>query len=147
MTFYNVMKLLHVAAAIAFAGGLFARQTVRRCARSVDDVTWFANMSKAASHIENVMIKPGSLIILVLGIIQARLGGIPIFGFLSGGDQNWLLVSMAFYVAVFLLVPLVFLPKGKAFRPILEAALAEGRITPELRRAMNDPAVVLAHRF
>ena len=83
----------------------------------------------------------------MLGIIQARLGGIPIFGILSGGSQNWLLVSMVLYFATFALVPLVFVPKGKAFRPVLEAAQAQGRITPELRAAMNDRVVALAHRF
>ena len=147
MTLYNFMKMLHVIVAVVFAGGLFARQVIRSYARTIDDVAWFANLSAAAAYVENVMVKPASLIIVVLGVIQARLGGIPIFGFLSGGDQNWLLVSIALYLAAFLLVPLVFVPKGRAFRPLLDASLSQGRITPELRLAINDRTVALAHHL
>jgi uncharacterized membrane protein len=147
MTLYNVLKPFHVIAAVFFAGGLFARQAVRAYATSTDDVVWFAPVMKAAAHIERRMVRPGSLAVLALGIVQARLGGIPIFGSLTGGNQNWLLVSMSLYVGTFALVPLVFLPRGRSFRPALAAALEQGRMTPELRAAMNDPVVALAHRF
>jgi len=147
MTVYNVMKLFHVVAAVVFVGGLFARQAVRAYARKADDVVWFANLSKAAMRIEDLMVKPGSIVVLVLGIIQAWLGGIPIFGFLSSGDQNWLLVSMILYFGVFALVPAVFIPKGKAMQTVLTDALSQGRITTELRAAMDDRAVTMAHRF
>ena len=147
MTLYNFMKMLHVIAAVVFVGGLFARQVIRSYARTIDDVTWFSNLSRTAAYVETVMVKPGSLIIVVLGVIQARLGGIPIFGFLSGGDQNWLLVSIGLYLAAFLLVPLVFIPKGRAFRPLLDAGLSQGRITPELRLAIDDRTVALAHHL
>src|SRR5262245_14963758 len=116
MTLYNVMKLFHIVAAIVFAGGLFARQVVRAYAVKTDDLNWYINLSRAASPVENVIVKPSSIVILVLGIFQARLGGIPLFGFLSGESQNWLFVSLLLYFATFALVPLVFLPKGKAFR-------------------------------
>jgi len=92
MTLYNVLKLFHVIAAVVFAGGLFARQAVRAYATSTDDVVWFAHVMKAAAHIERRMVRPGSRAVLALGIVQARLGGIPIFGTLTGGNQNWLLV-------------------------------------------------------
>src|SRR5262245_50703992 len=106
MTLYNVMKLAHVLAAVLFAGGLFARQIVRSFGARTDDVLRFAHLTQAASRLEHVMVRPGSIILLVLGLVQARLGGIPIFGVLSGGDQNWLLASMALYVAAFALIPL-----------------------------------------
>ena len=147
MTLYNVFKLLHILAAIVFVGGLIARQLVRAYARQTSDVVWFANLSKAAAHIENWMVKPWSFVLLFLGVIQARLGGIPIFGVLSGGDQNWLLASVLVYFATFALVPLVFIPRGRRFRPILASALSAGTVTPELRAAMRDPVVVFAHRF
>jgi uncharacterized membrane protein len=147
MTGYNVFKLLHILAAIVFVGGLIARQLIRAYARGTDDVVWFATLSKAASYVENRMVKPGSLIVPVLGVIQARLGGIPVFGILTGGNQNWLLASVALSLAVFALVPTVFLPRGRQFRPVLDAALRAGAITPELRAAMHDPVVVLAHRL
>ena len=87
------------------------------------------------------------IVVLVLGIIQAHLGGIPMLGVLQGGDQNWLLVANVLFISGFAMVPLVFLPRGKLFHPILEAALAEGRITPALREAMNDRVVKIAHVY
>jgi len=42
-------------------------------------------------------------------------------------------------------VPLVFIPRGKKFDVILEHALAQGRMTPELRAALDDRAVRFLH--
>ena len=41
-------------------------------------------------------------------------------------------------------MPTVFLPRGKRFAAALEAAEAEGRVTPELGAAFADPTVRLA---
>jgi uncharacterized membrane protein len=147
MTLYNVMKVLHVVAAIVFVGGVFARQIVRGYAKATDDVVWFATLMGAASRVENRMIRPGSIVVLALGIIQAHLGGIPMLGVLQGGSQNWLLVANVLFLSGFAMVPLVFVPRGKVFRPLLEAALAEGRITPALREVMNDRVVRVAHLY
>src|SRR5215813_1028206 len=93
ITVYNLLKVLHILSAIAFAGGIFARQIVRMYAKATDDVVRFATLNEAAFNIENWLVKPGSLVILVFGIALAWRGGIPMFGALSGGNQNWLLVS------------------------------------------------------
>ena len=71
----------------------------------------------------------------------------PILGFLQGASQNWLLVSNLLLVSTGVLVPTVFLPRGKKYAPILQAALARGEITPELRAAMGDRVVSLAHWY
>jgi uncharacterized membrane protein len=147
MTLYNVMKLFHIVAAIIFVGGIFARQTVRAYARKTNDIVWFATLSRAASHVENRMIRPWSFIVLALGLIEAHLGGLPMLGFLQGESQNWLLVSNFLFLSGFALIPLVFVPHGKAFRPVMEAALAEGRITDPLRRAMDDRVLKLTHLY
>ena len=147
VTLYNLLKLLHVFAAIAFAGGILARQIVRMYAKATDDVTRFATLNQAAIDIENWMVKPGSLVILVLGAGLAWRGGLPMLGVLQGGDQNWLLVSNILYLSGMALVPTVFLPRGKRFRSVLDAAVARGRVTPELRMALNDPIVRAAHAY
>ena len=147
LTLYNVLKLLHILAAVAFAGGLFARQIVRAYANRTADVGQFAALHQAAAKVENWLVRPGSLIVLVLGIVMAWRVGLPILGVLQGGDQNWLLVSLVLYLTGMALVPTVFLPKGKVFRPLLNAAIAQGRMTDELRRAVHDPVVAAAHIY
>jgi len=39
------------------------------------------------------------------------------------------------------LVPTVFLPHGRVFEGALEDARQRGKVTPELRTALRDPAV------
>jgi hypothetical protein len=45
------------------------------------------------------------------------------------------------------IVPFVFLPRGRIFERVLGEALSQGRITPELSLALNDRAVKLAHVY
>jgi hypothetical protein len=66
---------------------------------------------------------------------------------LQGQGQNWLFVSNILFVFGMLLVPTGFIPRGKRFRSLLDAAIAERRMTPGLRAALNDPVVGAAHAY
>ena len=147
ITLYNVLKLLHILAGVGFAGGIFARQIVRAYANRTEDIEQFAALHHAAAKVEIWMVRPGSLIVLLLGVLMAWRVQLPIFGMLQGGNQNWLLVSMVLYFTGMALVPTVFLPRGKTFRPVLEAAVAQGRFTAELRQAVDDGVVKAAHVY
>jgi uncharacterized membrane protein len=144
---YNILKLFHMLTAVILVGGIISRQVVRAYARNGDDVQRFAWLSRAASELENRLVKPGSLLILIFGVLLAWQGEWPIVGIFQGSDQNWLLVSNVLFVSAFAMVPAVFVPAGKRFRPVLDAALASGRITAELRAAMNDRLVRAAHGY
>jgi uncharacterized membrane protein len=141
------VKFLHIVAVIVCVGGLFARQIVRRHARKMNDVQLFATFSQAAGKIENAMVIPGMLAILVVGVILALISGFPILGFLQGASQNWLLTANILLIGIMIIIPAVFIPRGKKFEPILQAAIAQGQITDELRSAMDDPVVKLAHWY
>src|SRR5262245_28644115 len=147
VTLYNLLKVLHILSAIAFTGGIFARQIVRMYAKATDDVVRFATLNEAAFNIENWLVKPGSLVILAFGVALAWRGGIPMFGILEGENQNWLLVSNILFIVGMLLVPTVFIPRGKQFRPVRDAAVSQRRMTPELRAALHDPIVRAAHVY
>jgi len=71
----------------------------------------------------------------------------PIFGFLQGASQNWLLASNILLVIGLSTVFLVFVPHNRKLEAILQTALAEGRITPELSAALDDKVVKLANRI
>ena len=147
MNWYPVIKFLHVTSAIMYVGGIFSRQLVRQYARKTDDVHLFTALLRAAGRIEAIMVIPGAQAVIVLGVILALIADFPIFGFLQGASQNWLLVSNILLVSGLVLVPTIFVPRGKIFEPVLQAALAEGRITPELRAAIDDRAVKFAHHY
>lgn len=147
MAWYTLARLFHILAVILFIGGLFARQLVRSYAKKNGDIRSFATLNQAAGRIESILVRPGSILTLVFGVVLALLGGFPIFGFFQGATQNWLLVSNILLLGSIVIVPTVFLPRGRKFEPLLQAALAKGEITSELRTAMDDPVVKLAHFY
>jgi uncharacterized membrane protein len=147
MTWYTFARLFHIIAVILFIGGLFARQLVRSYAKKSDDIRMFATLNQAAGKIESILVRPGSILTLVFGVLLALIGGFPIFGFLQGASQNWLLVSNLLLIGSIVIVPTIFLPRGRKFEPLLQAALSKGEITAELRAAMDDGVVKTAHIY
>lgn len=147
MNWYILVKFLHIASVIVCVGGMFARQLIRQSANKTNDIQSFATFSQAAGKIESAMVIPGMTAIMVFGVILGLVGHSPILGFLQGATQNWLLVSNLLLIGVLVIIPTVFVPRGKKFDPLLQDALAKGQITPELRAAMNDNTVRLAHRY
>ena len=141
------LRFLHVASAMWFIGGILARQIVRAYAKRTDDVRRFATLSEAAGRIESTMVIPGNLAVIVFGVILGWIIKAPIFGFLQGASQNWLLVSNLLLLVGVLNVPLIFLPRGKKFEAALSDALAKGQMTPELRTHLDDPLVRLAPSY
>jgi uncharacterized membrane protein len=147
MNWYLVIKFLHIIAVVMAIGGVIARQLIRQQAKKTNDIQLFATFSQAAGKIESAMVIPGLNAVMVLGIILALISGSPIFGFLQGASQNWLLVSNLLLIVTLIIIPTIFIPRGKKFEPILQEALAKGQITSELRAAMNDNTVKLAHLY
>jgi hypothetical protein len=147
MNWVLLLRFLHIGSAILFVGGVFARQFVRSLARKATAVRDLAAFNQSAGIIERLMVIPGSAAVLVFGVILALLTGAPIFGILQGASQNWLLLANFLLLFDVLAVPLIFLPRGRRFEPLLADALAAGQITPELRAAMADPVVRAAHLY
>ena len=145
MNWYNVFKFLHILAVVWMVGGMFARQIVRGIAKKSDDVRAIASLSQVAMRLDRTMVIPGSNFVLVFGVILALMLKWPIFGFLQGADQNWLLVSNILLIVIMVIVPTVFLPYNKKVDSLLQTALAAGQVTPDLRSALNDQKNRLAH--
>ncbi len=145
MNWYLVIKFFHILAVAITVGGMFARQLVRGIARRSDNLDTVAPLTQAAIRIDRTMVIPWSNLILVAGVILALISKWPIFGFLQGAAQNWLLVSNILLVIMLALIPLIFIPHNKKVASLLQAALTEGRLTPELSAALNDRKSILAH--
>jgi hypothetical protein len=82
---------------------------------------------------------------IVMGIVLAIMLKWPVFGFLQGATQNWLLVSNILLVFMLTAIFAVFIPHNKKVEGLLQSALAEGHITPELSAALADRVNALAH--
>ena len=93
MNWYLIVKYLHILAVAITIGGMFARQLVRGFAKRSDDIKTVASLTPVALRIDRTMVIPWSSLIFLLGIILALMQQWPIFGFLQGASQNWLLVS------------------------------------------------------
>jgi uncharacterized membrane protein len=146
MNLYLVVKYLHITAVAITIGGMFARQLVRGLALKSDDVKTIASLIHAAVRMDRAMVIPGSNLMILLGIILAVMLKWPIFGFLQGASQNWLLVSNLLLIVMIVLIPGVFIPHNKRVEVLLQAALTDGRVTPELSAALNHRKNLMAHR-
>ena len=145
MTWISFLVYFHVMAAILLVAGIVGRQVTRSQAQKTDDLQIFLGMSTLAGRFENLLVRPGSIAVVLIGVVVAVLEGWPIFGFLQGGAVNWLLVSNILILSMFAIIPLIFVPRGKAYEKALQDAAAKGAITPELRAAFQDPVVRWAH--
>jgi len=145
MNWYNFFKFLHIVAVIVMVGGIFARQLVRAIAKKSDDPKVIASLTQVVGRLDRSMVIPGSNLVIVLGVIVALMLKWPIFGFLQGASQNWLLLSNILLLAAMVMVPTIFLPHNRKVESLLQAALAEGRVTPELRAVLHDKTNRLAH--
>lgn len=147
MNWYPVVKLLHIVAVMVCVGGIFARQLVRQSMKKAREIRDFAILNEAAGRIERIMVIPSTSAILVFGIILALMSGMPMLGFLQGASQNWLLASNILLLGMVLIVPTIFVPRGKRFEVVFQEALARNEITTELRGAMDDRVVRIAHMY
>lgn len=132
--------LLHVMVAFWFVAGLLARNLTMAKARASDDIRVLDELVELSGRFERLMVIPGSAAVLVAGLLATWAQERP----LAGTDDWWLLVSLLLFVALGVLVPTVFLPRGKVFERALEDAKRRGEVTPELRSSMRDPAVAAA---
>ena len=129
--------LLHVAVAFWFVAGLLGRNVTMARARSANDLSTLVELVDLSGRFERLMVIPGSFGVVVLGLLAAWGEGQP----LAGTDDWWLLTSLILFVGLGVLVPTVFLPRGKVFEGALEQARQRGEVTPELRTALRDPVV------
>jgi len=145
MNEYLIVKYLHIIAVAVTLGGMFARQLVRAIAQKSDNVNAVASLTRVAVRMDRAMVIPGSNIMILMGIILAIMQKWPIFGFLQGAPQNWLLASNILLIFMIILIPTVFIPHNKKVESMLQTALQNGHVTSELSAALSDRRNKLAH--
>jgi uncharacterized membrane protein len=142
MDFAPWLKLAHVIVAIVLITGFIGRSIVLARAERSTDVRLAADHAAAAAPFES-MVRIASGLVLVFGLLTAWAQGYEWLGVTEG----WIAASLALYVIAALLVPIVFIPRGRLFESALHDAVGSGQVTPALRTAFADPAVRAARTY
>ncbi len=141
------LRLIHALVGVLLVAGLIGRwvalQHAERAAHA-GDLGALRTLLTCSGVFERTVILTSQLV-FVLGLLTAWSVGYPLLGFLQGGSTNWLLTSLVLYVGAILLVPTVFVPKGRIFGAALDDSVLLGRPTPALVAAFRDPASRIAH--
>jgi uncharacterized membrane protein len=145
MNWYLIVKYFHILAVAITLGGMLARQVVRAYAKNSDDVKVLAAFTHLAVRLDRAMVIPWSNVMILMGIVLAVVQKWPIFGFLQGSSQNWLLVSNILLIIMLIIIAAVFIPHNRKVEGLLQSALSDGRITPQLASALDDKANKLGH--
>ena len=130
---------LHVVTAFLLVAGLVGRAIVLGRARRSADLPEIDVLLPVADRFEKIVI-PNSGVILVLGLLAMWAQHRPLFE----DGSYWLPASLVLYLSLILLVPLIFLPRGRVFEAALDDARQRGSVTPALTAAFHDPRVAFA---
>jgi uncharacterized membrane protein len=147
MTLIATVKFLHVVAGFLMTAGVLGRGLAQLRAERTKEIGTLQVLVELIGRFDRFMVIPGSNAVFLLGLLTAWVAGVPILGFLQGARTNWLLVSLVLFGGIVVLVPTVFLPRGKVFGAALEEAVAAGSVTDRLGRALRDPVVRAAHVY
>ena len=140
MTLYAVLKLLHVASAIWLTSGLLGRAMALAAARRAPDIRILKAIADLSGRLENAMVAPGYLAVVVTGIATAIVGGLPLLGPFDGGPL-WLFIPLVLFVVAVILGPIV-LGHDRRWGQALEEAAAGGAITERLRTYLDRGAML-----
>jgi uncharacterized membrane protein len=140
VSWYALVKLLHVLSAIWLLTGLLARPVVLAAARRAPDMRILKAIADVSGRLEEMMIAPGLGLVLVTGIATAIVGGVPLFGPFVGGPM-WLFVSLLIMIVAVLLTP-VTLGHDRRWGQALEEAAKAGVVTERLRPFLMRDALI-----
>ena len=142
-----ILKLLHIFTAIWLVTGIIGRYMVLSRVSNSPSIREIQTLLPIATIFEERMVIPGSTAVFLAGLVTAWAQGWPILGFLQGGASNWVLVSLLLFITIFPIIIFIFVPRGKIFEAALKDAVARDSITPELKAALDDPAVRAGHYY
>jgi hypothetical protein len=140
-----LIKVAHAFTGFWFVGGILGRTVAQVRAERATDVGAVKLLVELIGRFDSLMVIPGSIAVLALGVGAAWIEGLPLLGAFQGARSNWLLVALLLYLSFLALVPTVFIPRGRGFGAALDEAVAAGRVTDRLSAAFRDPIVRAAH--
>ena len=141
MNLYVLVKVLHILAVTAVIAGVVGRALIRTRLLRLDDIHVVREFVDLEGHFDQWLVVYGSIATLLTGLLLTWLGHWPLF---NAGVPTWTFVGALLFLATIPLVIWVYLPRGKVFGKVFQEALAQKRVTVELRAAFSD-RVIRAH--
>jgi hypothetical protein len=140
VTLLALFKLLHVASAIWLVGGLLGRAVALVAVRRASAMPIVKALADVSGRIEDFMIAPGSLAVIVTGVATALAGGLSLFGPFGGGPL-WIFVPFLLMIAAVITTPLL-LARDRRWGQALQTAALEGKVTQELRHYLQGDTML-----
>ena len=140
MTLYTFLKLLHVLSAMWLMSGLLGRAVALSSARRAPEMRVLKAIADVSGRLENLMIAPGILAVLVTGIATAVVGGISLLGPIDGGPL-WVFVPLLIMVFAVVTTPMT-LSHDRKWGAALEEAAQRGAVTDTLRPYLDARAMI-----
>ncbi|HEX9117178.1 MAG TPA: DUF2269 family protein [Anaerolineae bacterium] len=140
-------KLLHILSVLALVAGLVGRDLVFAWAGRTAEFAVVAALLQLSERFERLLVRPGSELVFLFGLITAWLERQPLLSVLGGARPAWAFVGL---VAYSLTIPLVFLalvPGTRRRRLAIGAALARQGMTADLDAALHDRSVLVTRRI
>ena len=144
MYLYGLIKVLHVLAFSSVIAGIIGRGLIRARLVHIDDIVVAGELISVEGKFDEWLVARGSLATLLTGLLLTWLGHWPL---VNAGVPTWTLVGAVLFLATIPLVIWVYLPRGKVFGAVFQAALAEKRVTTELRAALSDDVIRLCYVY
>ena len=140
MSAYALLKLLHVLSAMWLVAGLLGRAVALSTARRSPEMRIIKAIADVSGRLENLMIAPGILAVLVTGIATAVVGGISLLGPIDGGPL-WVFVPLLILVFAVATTPMT-LSHDRKWGQALEDAAQRGAVTDTLRPYLDGRAMI-----
>ena len=129
MTWYELLLLLHIVAAIVWLGsGLLLQILAYRAERAGDDAK-LARIADDAAELGSVLFLPASVLTLAFGVLVTIEGP---WGF----DQLWIVLGLAGYAATFLTGLLIMKPTSERIAALIERDGMTSEALLEIRRLL-----------
>ena len=138
----SLLKLGHVLLAFALVAGLAGRWILLTRAARMEDVERSHFLAETAAPFERA-VQTASPFLIVFGLATAWAQGYAWLGLTTG----WMLLSVLLILPILVMIPAIFIPRGRIFEAAMADARSKGVVTPELRSAWADPAVAFARRY
>ncbi len=144
MNLYGIVKVLHILAVMAVIAGVVGRALIRARLMRLDDIHIVSEFVELEGHFDEWLVVRGSLATLLTGLLLTWLGHWPL---IQAGVPTWTLVGALLFLSTIPLVIWVYLPRGKVFSKIFQEALAQKRVTVELRAAFSDRVIRASYLY
>ena len=115
MDWSGLLKLLHVALAMALVTGVIGRWLLLRSAARSEMMDRTEALLEASDPFE-MTVRVSSMLVVVVGLLTAWAQGYPWLGLTTG----WMLVALILSFRIAALVPTVFMPRGRRFAVALD---------------------------